>query len=834
MRRTFATRLVAAVVLAALAALLPAVPAPSAGAAVRVAVPAAVADQVAATGKATFWVVLRDRADLATASRVGDWSARGAAVVDALRATAERSQAGVLAALRAAGAKAEPFWVVNAVRVTGGQAAIDAVTARPEVRELRPARTYELPRPAAGQVQPTVEGVEWGVDRIGADDVWTTFGVRGEGVVVANIDTGVDYRHPALVNQYRGNLGGTFSHDYNWFDPSNVCPSDVPCDNNSHGTHTMGTMVGDDGAGNRIGVAPGARWIAAKGCESSSCSDRALLLSGQWVLAPTDLNGESPRPDLRPNVVNNSWGTGDGSDPFYADTVAAWVASGIFPSFSNGNSGPSCGTVGAPGSYPGSYGAGAFDVANRIASFSSRGPSPVDGSIKPDIAAPGVDVRSSVPDGYASFDGTSMAAPHVSGSVALVWSAAPELVGDVATTRGLLDATAVDVADDQCGGTPEDNNVWGEGRLDALAAVQNAPRGPSGTLRGAVLAAGTGDPVAGALVTATDGDLERSTIVGDDGRFSLVLPAGTWRLAASAFGHEPATAEVKVVEGEVTRVVLRPTALPAHPVTGIVVDGLGEPVAGTVVTLGGTPLPAQVTGVDGRFSFPSVPEGRYRLTVQAGGCWEPRTMRVDVDGPERVRVLTEHVVDAAGYGCDVVPSSYVAATRVLRLTGDDDTRQVTLPFAFPFYGRTVTSAFVGTNGLLTFRSGATQYFNERIPSPAAPNLAVYAFWDDLVVDDQASVRTETIGTAPDRRFVVEWRNVHFYDDASHRVTVEAVLGEDGSVTTQWFDLGADPRERGGSATVGIEDADGRTGLQFSFDQPVLADGRAVRFSPAAG
>ena len=160
----------------------------------------------------------------------------------------------------------------------------------------------------------------------------STYGDRGEGIVIANIDTGVQYNHPALVGKYRGNLGGSFDHNYNWYDPSAICgsPSLVPCDNNNHGTHTMGTMVGDDGAGNQIGVAPGAKWIAAKGCESSSCSSTALLNSGQWILAPTRLDGTGADASKRPNIVNNSWGGGRG-DPWYSATVDAWVASGIFP-----------------------------------------------------------------------------------------------------------------------------------------------------------------------------------------------------------------------------------------------------------------------------------------------------------------------------------------------------------------------------------------------------------------------------------------------------------------------------------------------------------------------
>jgi subtilisin family serine protease len=305
---------------------------------------------------------------------------------------------------------------------------------------------------------------------------------RGEGITVANIDTGVRWQHPALIRQYRGQCAFqclTVNHNYNWFDPSRVCSADgkTPCDNNGHGTHTMGTMAGDDRGSNQIGVAPRAFWIAAKGCESNNCSDSALLQSGQWMLAPKDLNGLNPRPDLRPDVINNSWGDSNGANAFYQSTVQAWVAAGIFPAFSNGNNGPGCGTVGAPGSYPESYGTGAFDINNNIASFSSRGPSPFGGAIKPNISAPGVNVRSSWNNGsYNVISGTSMAAPHVAGTIALIWSinGAPSFRRDVAATMQVLDDTAIDVSNLTCGGTADDNNVWGEGRLDVFAAVTAA------------------------------------------------------------------------------------------------------------------------------------------------------------------------------------------------------------------------------------------------------------------------------------------------------------------------------------------------------------------------
>jgi hypothetical protein len=262
-----------------------------------------------------------------------------------------------------------------------------------------------------------------------------------------------------------------------------VCPSDAPCDNNSHGTHVTGTITGDDGGSNQIGVAPEAKWISAKGCESNQCSDTALVSSGQFMLAPTDLNGENPRPDMRPNIVNNSWGGANDTDPFYQAIVDGWVAAGIFTQFSNGNTdvGPApCASTSNPGNLPASYAAGAFDINNNIAAFSNRGPSAWPGSvIKPNISAPGVAVRSSVPGGgYAAFSGTSMASPHVAGSVALLWSAAPELAGDIEATRALLDQTAIDVENLTCGGTADNNNVWGQGRLDIFAAVSEAVGAP--------------------------------------------------------------------------------------------------------------------------------------------------------------------------------------------------------------------------------------------------------------------------------------------------------------------------------------------------------------------
>ncbi|PWB72710.1 MAG: hypothetical protein C3F15_10735 [Holophagae bacterium] len=426
-------------------------------------------------GEATFWVLFRDQADLAPAFGMRDWGERGRFVYERLVATAESSQAGVQSLLGDLNLQTRSFWIANTIEVTTGNRALPMVlAARPEVAAIIAPPTVELIVGTIGDVGSPAPGVEWNIERIRAPEVWTTYGVRGEGIVVGAIDSGVQYDHPALVAQYRGNLGGgVFDHNYSWFDPATTCGSpsdDGPCDTQWHGTATTGVMVGDDGGANQIGVAPGARFIMA----AVDWTTVNLLAAMEWMLAPTDLDGHNPRPDLRPHVVNNSWGAGGGT-MIYQPAVQAWAAAGIFPVFAAGNSGPACQTMLSPADYPESYATAASGLDGAITSFSSRGPA-LSGLAKPDLTAPGASIRTSVPiDSYQSgMEGTSFAAPHLSGTVALMLSLNPELIGDVEQIRRHLDLSALDASDLSCGGDPWRNNVWGEGRLDAFAAASLA------------------------------------------------------------------------------------------------------------------------------------------------------------------------------------------------------------------------------------------------------------------------------------------------------------------------------------------------------------------------
>jgi len=777
--------------------------------------------------KITFWVEFGAEANLAAARSMTVKAAKGAEVRRAKLATANASQANVRKLLDSAGADYRTFWMINRIMVTGSSKLLDTLAAYPEVSKISELKSYKIPDNEIGTATSStgVDAVEWGIDRIRAPQVWSQFGTRGEGIVVANIDTGVQFDHPALAAKYRGrDANGGIDHNYNWFDPSNVCPTDAPCDNNGHGTHTMGTMVGDDGAANQIGVAPGARFIMAKGCESSSCSDAALLASGEFMLAPTDLNGQNPRPDLAPDIVNNSWGI-LGYDPFYEEIVQAWLAAGIFPAFSNGNSGPSCNSSGSPGMFNESYSSGAFDINNVIASFSSRGTGE-GGEVKPNLAAPGVNVRSSIPGNtYGTASGTSMASPHTAGTVALIWSASPASRGDINATRALLDTTAVDVNDTSCGGTAADNNVWGEGRLDAFAAVSAAPRGPVGALNGTITSGGS--PLAGATVVA-NGPISRTTTSAADGTYSFpVLSVGDYVVTASKFGFSDATGNVTVTEGATATLDLSLTAAANATLSGTVTAG-GAPVAGANVTLAGTPL-SDVTDAAGAYSIVA-PQGQYTLNVSSPlRCYSAVSQTVTLTGDTTVNVELPVRTDSFGYACTGATGSYPTVTNLLALTGDDVQTGITLPFPVPLYGTVYTTASVTTNGSVAFGAASATQTNVAIPATSAPNAALYPLWDDWFVDAPAGVFTGVIGTAPHRHFVIEWRNVRSFFDSAQRLSFVAEIGEDGSVTYRYKDVAGSSFESGSSSTIGVENATGTVAFQYSFNQSVLTDGTTIAF-----
>ena len=269
----------------------------------------------------------------------------------------------------------------------------------------------------------------------------------------------------------------------------------------------MGTMVGDDGAGNQIGVAPGRRWIAAKGCEFNSCSDTALLSSGQWMLAPTDLNGQNPRPDLAPARRQQLVGRRPGSTRGTSDMVTAWMAAGIFPLFSNGNAGPACDTSGSPATTSRPTASAPSTSTTPSPSFSSRGPSAIDGEHQAQHLRAGRQraLAASPATATAPSAARRWPSPHVAGTVALMWSAAPGLVGDIDATKALLDETARDVRRPAAAAAPSTTTTSGaRAILDAFAGGRAARRGRQpGPSRARSPTRPPATPIAGAKVSVT-------------------------------------------------------------------------------------------------------------------------------------------------------------------------------------------------------------------------------------------------------------------------------------------------------------------------------------------
>ena len=451
--------------------------------------------QTAQEGETEFLVFLGEQADLSGAATLPTKAEKGAYVFQQLTEVARRTHPALLATLEGLGVEYRPFWVANMVWVHGDQAILQALALRPDVAHLyaNPQVRLELPdqQPEQPDRAESASTLGWNLQTIRAEWVWA-FNYTGQGVVIGGQDTGYDWDHPALIRQYRGWDGVTADHNYNWHDAihsggGSPCPNDSPepCDDisNSHGTHTMGIMVGDDGGTHQIGVAPGARWIGCRNMDDGAGTPATYTECYQWFIAPTDLDGNNPNTDLAPDVINNSWGCppSEGcTDPNELRSVVEAVrAAGILTVHSAGNSGPFCNTVNAPaGIYEASFSVGATGSTDAIANFSSRGPVTVDGSnrLKPDVSAPGVGINSSLKGGrYGSLSGTSMAAPHVAGLAALLISIEPSLRGQVDELEELIEESALPrLASDTCGDVPGSsipNNTYGWGRVDALRAA---------------------------------------------------------------------------------------------------------------------------------------------------------------------------------------------------------------------------------------------------------------------------------------------------------------------------------------------------------------------------
>lgn len=452
-----------------------------------------VLDQTAAGQTAEFLVVLDQRAELRGADRLPTKIAKGRYVYATLFAHARRTQRPLVAWLQQRGVEYRSFYIVNAIWVRADRATALALAARSDVARLdgNPLSYTDLAQPAKpiGPQPERAESIEPGLQYVNAPQVWN-LGATGQGIVIGGQDTGYRWDHDALKVQYRGWDGITVTHDYHWHDSIhtnthgvNLCGYDspLPCDDYGHGTHTMGTLVGDDGGANQVGMAPGAQWIGCRNMDNGWGTPATYLECFEFFLAPYPVNGTPAQgdPDRAPDVTNNSWScpSVEGCNAAsLLEAVQAQRAAGMLTVVSATNGSSACSSISDPPAiYAEAYVVGALNTGtDDLASFSNRGPVTSDGSgrRKPDITAPGTGIRSSTNDGgYGLSGGTSMAAPHVAGAVALLWSAHPALRNEITFTEQLLNQSAAHISSTACGSSGWPNNSFGYGRLDVAAAV---------------------------------------------------------------------------------------------------------------------------------------------------------------------------------------------------------------------------------------------------------------------------------------------------------------------------------------------------------------------------
>jgi serine protease AprX len=412
-------------------------------------------DQLSPDDPVDVLVILTDQVDIKKVKDQNSGKPKSevrSALVTALKAKKDKTQKAIKDLLKGKAIKVESLWIINGLAVTATKAVIMDLAGQPGIESIRLDGVI-VQSDAVSAYSGTFTGTpEWNLNAIGAPALWG-MGYAGAGRVVAIMDTGVDVNHDDLAPRWRGGANS-------WYDPNGEHAA--PYDSDGHGTRVMGVLVGGDATGTAIGVAPEAQWIAVKMFDDGGAAAYSVIHLGfQWLLDPDG----NPQTDDMPDVINNSWGYSQKVDTCFAEfqpDIQVLKAAEIAVVFAAGNNGPNRSTSESPANYAESFAVGAADETLAIASTSSRGPSACVGTLYPEVVAPGVGIKTdnttyggAFPTEYTVVSGTSIAAPHISGAIALLLDAFPWAgVSD-------LEAALKDGAVDLGAGGPDNDSGYG-------------------------------------------------------------------------------------------------------------------------------------------------------------------------------------------------------------------------------------------------------------------------------------------------------------------------------------------------------------------------------------
>ncbi len=745
-------------------------------------------------------------------------------VVTALRELAEADRGPILARIKELYVEGKiesyrPFKAYNIIRIRATPEAIIELAAREDVDTVYLNYEIELiepvdETPSTSGVQSDLRVVEDGVVAVNAPEVWD-LGFTGTGVLVANMDTGVAGDHEALASRWAGVADPNYAGhpEWAWYDPYNN-QNTFPYDTNSHGTHTMGSVCGG-APGDEIGVAPGALWIASAPIDRGGGVDQTVadaLLSFEWMLDP---DGDPNTSWDVPHVCSNSWGVRtshgypDCDQTFWAP-IDANEAAGTIILFSAGNEGPSATSLRRPGDRATTefsiLAVASIDPHNPsypAANSSSRGPTfcTPDGSaaIKPDIAAPGVNIRSAMPSGgYANKSGTSMASPHVNGVVALMLQACPDLTSE--EVKQIIYDTAMDLGDEG------KDNTYGYGLIDALEAVTTA-LGYCGESPPRIFDASYEIAVAGQQVIeleATDYDGGPNPI-----SFKIVnLPAkGTLMDMGDNHVIEASDLPYTLVNnGNAVQFTGLSDAYGADSFEFVANDGGVPPEGGdsdvgviSILLLYGPPTIATSALPDGAVDTP----------------YTPVMLQADEGQPELVWTFLSDLYSEVDLGVN----NFAAVGTNMDYNADDNVWSYTLPFSFPFYGQLRDSLWISSNGYIDFEND-DPWQHTNTTQLLIDNVRIAPLWDDLRTDILGS--DIYIDESTPGQVTIRWDAVTY--SGSHATDFSVTLFADGVIELSYSQTSPTM-----SPTVGVSSGDGNAYMLSMYDaMPDLSNVNTVK------